>query len=227
MSEQLETPIINPGLTRTVWARTRAYMESLEGGAPPKTWEALDHAWNHPERQQPEDESTRRGLQNAIAYATLTDESFALIRRHAAGRRTVDVGAGRGHLVRVLKANGLDAIGVDLGAVGEHIEAPGSGIKEEEATAWLDRHRNDDDLLLLCWPPMWRIKGIDLGLETARRIAPGQKLCYIGERDDGWTGTRHFHDHVRQAFVVVGQALAAPLTGSWKSDWAIMLERRT
>ena len=208
--------------------RITHYMLGLERGTAPGTHAALDNAWNsawyatrlngrdHAKTADRIDE--RQRLQRDRGYATLCAESLACIDRYTAGRRIVDIGAGAGHLARVLRANARDVAALDLGPEGGYIETAASDVTNAEALQWLDAELGPDDAVLLCWPPGAYSVHNYLGHDTLARLGPHNQVIYIGEDDDGCTATPGFHTLWRQQWHTVGHAPVAPMIGRETHD---------
>ena len=219
-----------PGIGMALRARhIEQYMHGLESGQAPRAFAELDREWNRTAMLSVVEAGLRQQIQTRIGFATLTSESLSLVKSTARGARIVDVGAGAGHLARVLRAHGLTTIAIDQGASAGYVEHLGGNVIEARARPWLEENLRDNDVPVLCWPPLDRVgyemdDEDDPGACTLRRLRPGQPLVYIGEDARGCTGTRRFHALLAERFREVAHAPVAPIMGSRTSDELIVLE---
>ena len=189
----------------------RTYMAGLERGDEPQAHAELERRWN-PEGRIDEVEAGRRDqIQLDVGFATLTSESLALVLEHVSAGRVIDVGAGEGHLARVLAANGVQTIAIDH--VTGHRDHAGTTVTRALAGPWLDENLGPEDTPLVCWPPrqLFNPKAEDPGLAVAGRLRPGQAFIYIGGPPGSRTGTTAFHECVGDGFEEIGLAPVAPM----------------
>lgn len=137
----------------------------------------------------------RRELASAFSWAIPTEEALEALARHAP---VVECGAGMGYWAVLLRARGVDAVAYDLLPPGgarrnayHGRSRPWTEVGNASAAAAARRHR--DRALLLCWPPY----DDDAGSYAALRAYRGDTVVYIGEQDDGATGSVRFHRELR------------------------------
>ena len=198
----MSEPRTGPG-PDVVAGRIHHYLTHLEHGGPPSPRRRLERHWRVPEGpgRTAADVAARQRIQADRAFATLTEGSLALLVAAARGRRVLDLGAGAGHLVRVLRAHGLEALGID------RERAVHDEVLRVRAETWLPANARPDDLLVLSWPPL-AFETPDLGETAVRALVRGQRLAYLGEPGDGCTGTPAFHGAL---FATCRRTAAAPL----------------
>lgn len=138
----------------------------------------------------------RRELASAFSWAIPTEQALAVLAKHAP---LVECGAGMGYWAALLRARGVDAVAYDL-------RPPGGGSRNAyhrkgrrpwtevgRASAAAAARRHGDRALVLCWPPY----DDDAGSYSALRAYGGDTVIYIGEHDDGATGSVRFHRELR------------------------------
>jgi len=134
----------------------------------------------------------RRELASLFAWAIPNDEAIERLVRHAP---LIECGAGTGYWAALLRARGADVIACDA--------APPGGVAKnahhrDGARTWTDvecaasveaarRHRGRT--LILCWPPYED----DSASYAVLRAYRGETVVYVGEPDDGATGSVRFH----------------------------------
>ncbi|NNH69079.1 class I SAM-dependent methyltransferase [Nocardia uniformis] len=140
-------------------------------------------------------------LQAAYSYAVPAPETVAWIADGCAGRRVLEIGAGRGYWAHQLAERGVEVIAFDREPPDgrQNIWFPeGAG----QRTTW---HRVGDldelgdlspehwaaSVLFLCWPPGWDNPMASQSLAAYRR-AGGDRVIYVGEPRGGKTGDAAF-----------------------------------
>lgn len=140
-------------------------------------------------------------LQSIYAYAIPSPETLAWAADFCAGRRVLELGAGRGYWAAQLSSAGVDVTAYDSEPPDstENSAFPHAG---EQADVWhpvLDPRELDwtatgqDQVLFLCWPPGW---GDTMASETLDRFteAGGTHLIFVGQPPGGMTGDPAFFD---------------------------------
>jgi len=138
----------------------------------------------------------RRELASLFSWAIPTERA---LHRIAAYAPLVECGAGMGYWTALLRARGVDAIAYDLVPpdAGKHNEyhkrgrRPWTEIGRGSSVAAARRHRSRS--LVLCWPPYED----DAASYAALRAYRGDVVIYIGEPDEGATGSVRFHRELR------------------------------
>ena len=144
----------------------------------------------------------RRELASMFSWAIPTEQALAILAKHAP---LVECGAGMGYWTALLRARGVDAVAYDL-------LPPGGGTRNEyhrrgrhpwievgRASAVAAARRHRDRALVLCWPPY----DDDDASYAALRAYRGEIAIYIGERDEGATGSVRFHRELRLNWTLV------------------------
>ncbi len=119
----------------------------------------------------------------------------------------VEIGAGTGYWAHLLRQMGVEVDAYDVWLPGD---SPDNGWPHEKlwppvmrgdaSIAGLPKYR--DWTLFLCWPP-------SLGLsDEALPAFTGPRVIYVGEPAGGGTGSRRFHELLRQWLLVQEIALA-------------------
>jgi hypothetical protein len=134
----------------------------------------------------------RRELASLFSWAIPTEQALDVIAKYAP---LAECGAGMGYWTALLEARGVDAIAYDLLPPGANAEnayhkrrrQPWTEVQRGSAVAAARRHR--DRALVLCWPPY----DDDAASYSALRAYRGDVVIYIGERDEGATGSVRFH----------------------------------
>src|SRR5262245_15050863 len=144
----------------------------------------------------------RRELASLFAWAIPTDEAIALLARHGP---LVECGAGMGYWSALLRARGANVVAYDSAPPGRktandyHRRArrPWSEVRRAPSAAAARRHT--DRTLLLCWPPL----DDDRASYAALRAYRGDLVIYVGEPDEGATGSVRFHRELRLNWTLV------------------------
>ncbi len=141
-------------------------------------------------------------LQAIYAYAVPSPETIEWISMFCAGRRVVELGAGRGYWAAQLAHANIDVSAYDYEPPDktENVSFTSGGHQED---VWyevgsLDDFERDkvgwsDYVLFLCWPPGW---GNTMASEAlaAFEKSGGSRLVFIGEPKGGMTGDDAFFD---------------------------------
>ena len=138
----------------------------------------------------------RRELAALFSWAVPTDEALDVLAKHAP---LVECGSGMGYWTALLQARGVEVIAYDLAPPNEgamnrfHVRGrrPWTRIRRGSSDAAVRRH--PDRTLFLCWPPYED----DAASYAALRAYRGEVVIYVGERDDGATGSVRFHRELR------------------------------
>ena len=204
-------------------ARIEHYMDALERGEPATAWDELETIWNNDGQI-----AMRQELQRRRAYATLSKETLECMLKHTKGRRIVDIGAGAGHLARVMAANGRETIAIDAGQSRGYVNRTGTNVLADDGPYWLKTNAKDSDAVLLSWPPSGCGDIDEMAKRTMDALRAGQVLLFIGEASDGCTGSKEFHRAMRSRCVEIDSARVAPLVGWGVHDTLTVLkvERR-
>ena len=144
----------------------------------------------------------RRELAALFSWAIPTDEALDALAKYAP---LVECGAGMGYWTALLQARGVDAIACDLRPPGTracnefHLRGhePWTAIHRASSVRAVRRHR--DRALVLCWPPYED----DAASYAALRAYRGDIVIYVGERDDGATGSVRFHRELRLNWTLI------------------------
>jgi hypothetical protein len=144
----------------------------------------------------------RRELASMFSWAIPTEQALSILAKHAP---LVECGAGMGYWTALLLTRGVDAVAYDLlppsgGTRNEYHrrgQRPWIEVGRASAVAAARQHR--DRTLVLCWPPY----DDDAASYAALRAYRGEIAIYIGERDDGATGSVRFHRELRLNWTVI------------------------
>ena len=112
--------------------------------------------------------------------------------RHTKGRRIVDIGAGAGHLSRVMAANGHETVAIDAGEGRGYVNRTGSNVIADDGPYWLKKNAKHNDAVLLSWPPTACGDIDEMAKRTMDVLTPGHLLLFIGETINGCTGSKEF-----------------------------------
>ena len=174
------------------------YLElmTLLVGAPPGLSAALDLA------------ERRRELASLFSWAIPNARALEVLAAHAP---LVECGAGMGYWSALLRARGIDVLAYDAAPPGRsskngyHRAArePWTRIQRRSSVVAVRRHR--ERTLMLCWPPC----DVDAASYAVLRAYRGGTLIYIGEPDEGATGSVRFHRELRLNWTL-GQAVDLP-----------------
>jgi hypothetical protein len=134
----------------------------------------------------------RRELASLFSWAIPSERALDVLAEHAP---LVECGAGMGYWSALLRARGVDAIAYDLAPPGAkkrnpyHRQGRRPWTQIHRATAVAAARKHRDRALVLCWPPF----DDDAASYAALRAYRGEVVVYIGERDEGATGSVRFH----------------------------------
>jgi len=134
----------------------------------------------------------RRELASLFSWAIPNEQALDVLAKYAP---LVECGAGMGYWTALLRARRVDAIAYDLAppGVGKKNRYHKRGRKPwtqiHRATAVAAARKHPDRALVLCWPPF----DDDAASYAALRAYRGEVVVYIGERDEGATGSVRFH----------------------------------
>lgn len=134
-----------------------------------------------------------------IGFCTHSAELVDELVSYIGDRRVLEVGAGTGHLARVLYERGVSICAVDSQ---DGYCTQESWWKKERL--YFDVLKMDatqfpelpGDIVLMVWP----CYKTDFAEKIARLIKPGQILLYCGESEGGCTGDYGFFRYLREAF---------------------------
>ncbi len=141
-------------------------------------------------------------LQAIYAYAIPSPETLDWVSAFCDGRRTVDLGAGRGYWAAQMASVGINVKAYDFEPPDkvENVSFPSGG---EMADVWhpvgdlRDYEREaaggSEDVLFLCWPPGWGNTMASKAL-AAFANAGGRRLIFIGQPQGGMTGDDAFFE---------------------------------
>jgi len=138
----------------------------------------------------------RRELASLFSWAVPTDAAIHVLARHAP---LVECGAGMGYWTALLRARGIDVIACDLAPPGRkarndyHKRGRGPWTEIARRSSAEAARRHPDRSLVLCWPPYED----DAASYAVLRAYRGDIVIYIGEPDDGATGSVRFHRELR------------------------------
>ncbi len=144
----------------------------------------------------------RRELASTFSWAIPTEQALAILAKHAP---LVECGAGMGYWTALLLTRGVDAVAYDLlppsgGTRNEyHRRSRRPWIEVGRASAVAAARRHRDRTLVLCWPPY----DDDAASYAALRAYRGKIAIYIGERNDGATGSVRFHRELRLNWTLI------------------------
>jgi hypothetical protein len=138
----------------------------------------------------------RRELASLFSWAIPNARALEVLAAHAP---LVECGAGMGYWSALLRARGVDVLAYDAAPPGRsskngyHRAAhePWTKIRMQTSAAAARRHR--ERTLVLCWPPY----DDDAASYAVLRAYRGGTLIYIGEPDEGATGSVRFHRELR------------------------------
>ena len=150
----------------------------------------------------------RRELASLFSWAIPTDAAIHALTRYAP---LVECGAGMGYWTALLRARGIDVIACDLAPPGrkarndyhKRSRAPWTEIERGSSVEAARRHA--DRSLVLCWPPY----DDDAASYKVLRAYRGEIVIYIGEPNEGATGSVRFHRELRLNWTPV-EALELP-----------------
>jgi hypothetical protein len=146
----------------------------------------------------------RRELAALFSWAIPTNEALDVLARYAP---LVECGAGMGYWTALLQARGVDAIACDAeppgGAAANEYHGsrrkPWVAVERICSAAAVRRHR--PRTLFLCWPP----HDDDAASYAVLRAYRGAVMIYVGEPDDGATGSLRFHRELRLNWSVTAE----------------------
>lgn len=135
-------------------------------------------------------EARRRELASLFSWAVPNTRALDVLAAHAP---LVECGAGMGYWAALLRARGVDVVAYDAAPPGRAKNdfhrarrAPWTEVERAASVAAARRHR--DRTLVLCWPPY----GDDAASYDVVRAYRGGTVVYIGEPDEGATGSVRF-----------------------------------
>ena len=130
-------------------------------------------------------------------FCTHSQEIVMALVKLIGDRKVFEVGAGKGHLARLLYDQGVDIRAVDSRAGNstrpEWWETPNYFDVEHLDATTLDELPGE--VILMVWP-CWRDKFAE---DIARKIKPGQLLLYYGESEGGCTADAGFFKFIYSA----------------------------
>ena len=174
------------------------YLElmTLLVGAPPGLSAALDLA------------ARRRELASLFSWAIPNARALEVLAAHAP---LVECGAGMGYWSGLLRARGVDVLAYDAAPPGRslkneyHRAARDPWTKIDRLSSVVAARWHGERTLVLCWPP-YDDDGASYAVLRAYR---GDTLIYIGEPDEGATGSVRFQRELRLNWTL-GQAVDLP-----------------
>ena len=132
----------------------------------------------------------RRELAALFSWAVPNTRALDVVAAHAP---LVECGAGMGYWAALLRARGVDIVAYDSAPPGtrrknayHHPRKPWTHVARATSVVAARRHR--DCTLILCWPPY----DDDEASYAVLRAYRGDTFIYIGEPDDGATGSVRF-----------------------------------
>ena len=134
----------------------------------------------------------RRELASLYSWAIPSDAALDVLARHAP---LVECGAGMGYWTALLRARGVDVAAYDRTPPGRrmrneyHGRARRPWTEVERSASVEAARRHAGRTLVLCWPP-YADDGASYAVLHAYR---GDVLVYIGEPEEGATGSVRFH----------------------------------
>jgi hypothetical protein len=135
-------------------------------------------------------EARRRELAAVFSWAVPNARALDVLAEHAP---LVECGAGTGYWAALLRARGADIVAYDALPPGRSTKnryhrdrEPWTEVLRSSSVVVARRH--SDRTLVLCWPPY----GDDAASYHALRAYRGDTLIYIGEPDEGATGSVRF-----------------------------------
>lgn len=152
-------------------------------------------------------------LQGIYAYGIPSPETIEWASGFCAGRRVVELGAGRGYWAAQMARSGISIEAYDFeppDAV-ENASFPREG---KQVDVWhhvgdLDEFERNvagrsDYVLFLCWPPGW---GIPMASEAlaAYMKAGGERLIFMGQPRGGMTGDEAFFDALSEGWALASE----------------------
>jgi hypothetical protein len=152
-------------------------------------------------------------LQAIYAYAVPSPETIEWVSAFCAGRRVVELGAGRGYWAAQMVRSGLEveAYDVEPPDVAENISFPSAA---GQADVWYpvgglgDFTKGvagrSDYVLFLCWPPGWGNTMASEALAAFERSG-GERLIFIGEPQGGKTGDAAFFEGLAARWELAAQ----------------------
>ena len=152
-------------------------------------------------------EARRRELASLFSWAVPNARALDVLAAHAP---LLECGAGTGYWAALLRARGVDVIAYDAAPPGRAPNdfhrarrAPWTEVARSSSVAAARRHRGRT--LLLCWPPY----GDDAASYDVLRAYRGDALVYIGEPDEGATGSVRFRRELALNWTL-GETVALP-----------------
>jgi hypothetical protein len=150
----------------------------------------------------------RRELASLFSWAVPNMRALDVLAAHAP---LLECGAGMGYWAALLRARGVDIVAYDSAPPGRgaknefHRRArePWTHVARASSVNAVRRHR--DRTLILCWPPY----GDDAASYAVLRAYKGDMLIYIGEPDEGATGSVRFRRELALNWKLA-QAVALP-----------------
>ncbi|WP_194837402.1 hypothetical protein [Nocardia sp. XZ_19_369] len=150
-------------------------------------------------------------LQAAYAYAVPSPETIDWMARFSAGKRVLELGAGRGYWAGQLTSRGVDVAAFDVEPPDSTTNAsfPGAAGQLDvwHAVGGLEKFEaelNGDTVLFLCWPPGWGEPMASRALQEFESRG-GSRLVFIGEPKGGKTGDDAFFDRLGERWVLESQ----------------------
>lgn len=135
-------------------------------------------------------EARRRELASLFSWAVPSTHALDVLAAHAP---LVECGAGMGYWAALLRSRGVDVMAYDAAPPGRSRNdfhragrPPWTEVRRASSVAAARRH--GERTLLLCWPPY----GDDAASYDVLRAYRGDTLIYIGEPDEGATGSVRF-----------------------------------
>jgi hypothetical protein len=139
-------------------------------------------------------------LQETFAYAVPSPETIKWVAGHCAGRRILEVGAGRGYWAAQLFAEELKIEAFDIQPP-DRIDNPSFPRRGKHLQTWYEvqdsgqfsgrTQDESDSVLFMCWPPGWGDKMASESLSQFEALG-GKRLIYIGEPKGGKTANDSF-----------------------------------
>jgi hypothetical protein len=136
----------------------------------------------------------RRELASLFSWAIPSEAALDVLARHAP---LVECGAGMGYWSALLRSRGVDVLAYDSAPPGagnayhRRARRPWTAVGRLSSVDAARRHRSRT--LLLCWPPY----DDDAASYAVLRAYRGDTLVYIGEHEEGATGSVRFHRELR------------------------------
>ena len=158
-----------------------------------------------------------------FSFSVPDKKSIEKITKFIGKDKVLEIGAGKGFHAYLLSLEGVDIVATDNYSWPAPTYGPNfMEIKKIDYKDALEKYK-DRNVLMMIWPPLEGSVGGDMS-HTALQNFKGNKIIYIGEEEDGATGTKKFFKMLKKDWKLVEQVNIPQFWGI--HDYAFLYKRK-